>query len=130
MSILNPEFLDTRPEREQIFRATVPAAVLGIVAGIAVSKSSGLYLLLILLAIAGSVLAGMEHRTSEDAALRGFGAGIIFGVTVLIGHGLISGGAVSLPHPLVLEPVIAAAASIGLFALGARLRSRREPAAT
>jgi hypothetical protein len=71
----------------------------------------------------------MEHRSAEDAALRGFGAGIVFGVGVLLGHGLISGSAVSLPHPLVLEPVIAAAVSIGLFALGGRLRARREDAA-
>ena len=130
VSILTPQFLDTRPERDQILRATVPAVVLGILAGIAASKSSGLYVLLILLAIAGSVLAGMEHRSPGDAAQRGFGAGVVFGVAVLIGHGLISGTAVSLPHPLILEPVIAALVSIALFAIGAQRRSRREPPAS
>jgi hypothetical protein len=128
--MLSPQFLDTRSERDQILRATIPAVVLGILVGVAANKSAGIYVLLLLIAIAGSVLAGMEHRTGEDAALRGFGAGIVFGVGVLVGHGLISGTAVSLPHPIVLEPVIAAIVSICLFAFGARVRASREAPAS
>jgi NADH:ubiquinone oxidoreductase subunit 2 (subunit N) len=129
MPLLTPPLLDTRPEREQILRATVPAAIFGIIVGIAADKSSGVYIVLALLAVAGCVLAGFEHRDAGDAALRGFGMGAAFGIGVLFGHAFFSGGGSVLPHPAGWEPIITAIVSVPLCALGGELRARREPPA-
>lgn len=100
----------------------VPAAF-GAVTGLVLGVSSAGYWALSLLALAGGVLAGFEHRDGWEGADRGLVAGAIFGTSLLVAHALTGTNAqVALPK---FSPILVIfTAIIGMFAtaLGGRLR--------
>jgi hypothetical protein len=100
----------------------VPSAY-GFVCGVALDKSKTLYIVLIVLAALGGVLAGFEMYGSGQGALRGLVGGTLFGAFVLIGHSVVSGDAtVKLPHPAILLLVFTIVPGVALGAWGGRLR--------
>ena len=104
----------------------VPAAF-GFVTGIALDKSKGLYIVLVILAAIGGVLAGFEMYGSGQGALRGVVGGALFGIFILIAHAVISGDAtVKLPKPAILLLVFTIVPGAALGAWGGRLRFEYE----
>ena len=65
--------------------AVLPAA-LGVVAGILLGVSAVAYLIVGLIAAAGSFLAGFEHPDAWSGADRGFIAGVVYGIALLLAH--------------------------------------------
>jgi hypothetical protein len=104
----------------------VPASY-GLLCGVMVGVSSLVYLALTALAAVGGLAAGFEHVGALEGAGRGLAGGILFGTFILFGHAVSSLHAkASLPHPHVLLPVVTTLGGVGLGALGAALRGRRE----
>jgi hypothetical protein len=104
----------------------VPSAY-GFLTGVALDKSKGLYIALIVLAAIGGVLAGFEMYGSGQGALRGLVGGTLFGGFVLIGHAVVSGDAtVKLPDPEVVYLAFTIIPGVALGAWGGRLRYELE----
>ncbi len=104
--------------------------VLGAVAGWALGTSSVSYLAISVVAIAGGILGGAEHRTARGAALRGLAGGLLFGSGILAVDALTGADrTIELPHPAVLLLVLTTVPAVPLHLLGRRLRARRAAAA-
>jgi hypothetical protein len=73
----------------------------------------------------GGIAGGYEHRGARAGALRGLGAGILFGLGIVAADA-ISGDApqAKAPDPIALIVPLAAVIGSGLGALGGRLRGR------
>jgi hypothetical protein len=98
-----PLFRD-RPQAVQIVSAVVVPAVFGAIVGLVLGFSSGLYWALQLIAFAGAILAGLEHRNAREGALRGLVGGTLFGAFLLVAHALSgSDETVKLPD---FEPIL------------------------
>ena len=122
-----PRLLETRPPLQQVLLSLVPAAILGVIAGILLDTSKPAYIALLVFAILGGVAAGMEHATLAEGAQRGLVGGMMFGAGVLAGHHLIGKTAlVKLPDPEEVQVIVAALFSVPLGMLGAWLRWRLE----
>ncbi len=122
-----PRLLDTRSPLEQVLLSTVPAAILGVIAGILLGISTAAYLAVVAVALVGGILAGMEHATTTEGAQRGLVGGTLFGAGVLAGHHLLGKKAlVKLPDPEEVEVIAAALFSVPLGMFGAWLRGRLE----
>ncbi len=81
-----PTLLSERPRNAQVALAYVVPFVFGAIAGVALGISAGLYWGLAALAVAGGVLAGMEHETRWEGARRGLIAGSLFALGILLAH--------------------------------------------
>ncbi|MGA9858273.1 MAG: hypothetical protein WBQ18_10460 [Solirubrobacteraceae bacterium] len=114
-----------RPLGARILLAGVIPAALGALAGILLGVSAVAYAAVGLLAAVGSFVAGFEHRTAWSGADRGFVAGLVYGIALLVAHGLAGTTATvslgSFPPALAL---VTALVSMFLTAAGAT----REPA--
>jgi hypothetical protein len=125
-----PPLLMSRPPAQRFLLVGVVPAVFGAIAGVILGVSAPVYWVLQLLAIAGGFLAGLEHPTAKEAALRGLAAGAVFGAFILIAHAVAgTDEKVSLGDAPIFLVVITAVVGAILGALGAKLRARREPAA-
>ena len=126
-----PPLLSSRTPAQQIVLANVVPALFGLVAGLMVSVSEVVYLVLALLGILGGYLAGLEHPTPGDGATRGVVGGVLFGSFILLGHELTGSEAkAELPEPAILLVAITTIFGAALGALGGRSRRKRTPAAT
>lgn len=122
-----PPLLLDRPVAARVALGLVVPSAYGFVTGIALDKSKPLYLVLIILAAIGGVLAGFEMYGSGQGALRGLAGGTLFGAFVLIGHEVVSGDAtVKLPHPAIVLLVFTIVPGVALGAWGGRLRYEYE----
>ena len=92
MGFPSPLLLD-RPIPARVLLGLVVPSAYGFLTGVALDKSKGLYIALIVLAAIGGVLAGFEMYGSGQGALRGLVGGTLFGGFVLIGHAVVSGDA-------------------------------------
>ena len=126
---LPPLFMSRPPAHRAVAVLVVPA-VFGAIAGVALGISAPLYWALQVLAALGGFLAGFEHPTAREAALRGLAGGAVFGAFILIAH-TVAGTEekVSLGQVPILLVAITAVAGAVLGAVGARVRAGREPAA-
>jgi hypothetical protein len=113
-------------ERSRLVQAltgVVSPLLFGAVAGIVLGVSAGGYWAVSLVALAGGVLAGIEHTDGWTGADRGLVGGTLYGIGLLIAHGIAGTDAeVSLPG---FAPILAVfTAIIGMLAgaLGGRLR--------
>ena len=127
-----PPLLLERPVAARVALGLVVPSVYGFVTGIALDKTQPLYIVLIVLAAIGAVLAGFEMYGSGQGAVRGLVGGTLYGALILIAHGLISGDAtVKLPHPAILFLLFTIIPGVALGAWGGRLRfeweESREP---
>lgn len=122
MGFPSPLLLD-RPIPARVLLGLVVPSAYGFLTGIALDKSKGLYIALIVLAAIGGVLAGFEMYGSGQGALRGLVGGTLFGGFVLIGHAVVSGDAtVKLPDPEIVYLAFTIIPGIALGAWGGRLR--------
>ncbi len=122
-----PALLASRPVGLQIVLSDLVPLAFGAVCGIVLGTSKPIYTVLTLLALLGGFLAGLEHRGAGEGAARGEVGGLLFGVGILLAHGLAKTKAKStLPDPEILLVVITALIGAGLGALGGALRGRRE----
>src|SRR3954447_15645756 len=136
-----PPLLLNRPALTRVTLALVVPAGYGFLTGIALDKSKGLYVVLILLAAIGGgvggfemygpphggVLGGFEMYGPRQGGLRGLVGGAIFGAFILIGHGVVSGRAkVKLPDPEILYLLFTIIPGILLGAWGGQIRQNVE----
>lgn len=122
-----PHLLHTRSSVAEFVVAVVVPLVFGLITGVVLGISGPIYLVLQLAGILGGYAAGLEHDVALEGLYRGLLGGLLFGVGILLAHGL--GGAdaeVDLPDPEVLLVVITTVFGAVLGLLGARSRERRE----
>jgi hypothetical protein len=122
-----PVYLLDRPLAARIGLVVVIPAVFGLIAGFFLGHSKVVYLALQVVAIIGGYVAGYEHRSAREAALRGLIGGACYGGGILLMHALTGDHAVvKLPHPPVVLAAVTAAIGVILAAFGAGARARRE----
>lgn len=116
-----------RSQGTQLLLAVLVPFLFGAVVGVFLGISAGVYWGLSALAAIGAVLAGLEHESARDGALRGLAGGALFGLGVLLAHAVAGSDAKvslgSFPPALILIDAIAGAL---LSALGGRLSRGRE----
>ncbi len=120
-----PPLLNTWPPKVQVVLAGVVPVIFGIVNGLVLSSSKGVFLVLQLIAIAGGLWAGLEHINPREGAARGALGGLLFGTSILIGHAITGGSDHDvLPDPQLVLVVITPTLGALLGLLGTRLRVR------
>jgi hypothetical protein len=125
-----PPLLAEHPLGLRILLAGVVPVVDGALTGYFLGVSEGAYLVLSLIGILGGIGAGFDHLGARAGALRGIGAGLLFGGAILIAHEIHGADAkANLPHPGVLLVVITALLGAAFGAVGGWLRVRATPAA-
>ena len=126
MGFPSPLLLDRAVPARVVLGLLVPSAY-GFLTGIALDKSKGLYIVLVILAAIGGVLAGFEMYGSGQGAVRGLVGGTLFGGFLLIGHAVIGGDAtVKLPDPEIVYLAFTIIPGVALGAWGGRLRYEYE----
>jgi hypothetical protein len=122
-----PVYLLDRPLALRVLVVVVVPGVFGLVCGYFLGHSKTVYIALQIVAAIGGYVAGFEHRSGREAAVRGFLGGAFFGAGILLMH-QITGDAekVKLPEPEII--LVAFTAGIGaiLAAFGAGARATRE----
>ena len=93
------------------------------------------YLVLAFLGIAGGYLAGLEHDGARGGLLRGIVGGSLFGLWILLAHGVFLDAApkAHIPEPAIVHIAITTSFGALFGALGGRRRAKHEhqsPAAT
>jgi hypothetical protein len=122
-----PVYLMDRPLVARVLLVVVVPGVFGLIVGWALGQSKPLYIALSIVAAIGGYVAGFEHRSGREGALRGFIAGAFFGGGVLLMHQLTGDRAtVKPPHPGVILIAITAVLGAGLAVFGATARAERE----
>ncbi|HEX4008706.1 MAG TPA: hypothetical protein VHX62_01785 [Solirubrobacteraceae bacterium] len=84
-----PPLFRDRSRPVQVLLGGVIPALVGAVAGVLLGISAIAYLAIGLLAAVGSFLSGFEHRDAWGGADRGFVAGAIYGIALLLVHALV-----------------------------------------
>jgi hypothetical protein len=111
----------------QVLLVIVVPAMFGFLTGIVLGASAGVYIALNLLAAIGGFLAGFDHPTRGEAALRGVIGGSLFGEFILVAHEVTGAKEeVELPHPPILLVAFTLAFGVLLGVLGASTRARIE----
>ncbi len=130
MKSFEPVLFRDRSRGAQILTGGVVPGVLGGVAGILIGASAGAYWAISIVAAIGGFLSGFEHLDGWGGADRGFFAGLIYGICLLLVHALVGTHAkVSLGSAPPLLAVITAIIGMLVAAAGGRLaRVRRERA--
>jgi hypothetical protein len=122
-----PPLLLNRSSLARVVLALVVPSAYGFLTGVFLDNSKGVYLVLVILAAVGGVLAGFEMKGPGQGALRGVVGGALFGGFILIAHELVSGDAtVKLPHPAVLFLAFTIVPGIALGAWGGQMRLSHE----
>jgi hypothetical protein len=122
-----PAYLLDRPPAVRVVMVVLVPAIFGAIAGFVLGESETIYLALQVLAAIGAYVAGFEHRSGREAAVRGSIGGAAFGGAILAVHEVSGASAeAKLPHPAIV--LLAATAGIGaiLGAFGAGARAARE----
>jgi hypothetical protein len=119
-------FLD-RPLVLRVVLVVLVPGIFGLICGYFLGHSKTVYIALQIVAAIGGYVAGFEHRSGREAAIRGFLGGAFFGAGILLMHEVTGDReAVKLPHPALI--LLAFTAGIGaiLAAFGAGARAARE----
>jgi predicted transporter len=124
---LPPPF-EARPLWLQVAGGIVVPLVFGLLTGFALGWSEILYYAMVgPIAILGGLVAGTEHRTTDDGALRGAIGGLVFGSFILIGHEIMNDAPkADLPDPQSGLVFVTSLGGAILGGLGARFRKRQE----
>jgi hypothetical protein len=103
----------------------------GLIGGVLLGVTEIGYLVYSVLAIGAGYFGGMEHVGGWNGFYRGLIGGLLFGVWILIGHGVLfdEEPKAHLPDPEILLVVITTVLGVLLGALGGRHRARLERAA-
>jgi hypothetical protein len=122
-----PKLLTQRSTGGAVLIALVLPAAYGLFTGVMLGVSSGVYAVLLILAIFGGYVAGYEQRGGAEGFGRGLAGGMLFGTFILFGHAVAGTHAkTDLPDPQVLLPIITTALGALVGALGGAMRERRE----
>jgi hypothetical protein len=117
--------LAERPPGEQAFIVLVLPALFGAVCGVLLGISAGIYTVLTLLGILGGIVAGFDHATASEGALRGVAGGSLFGTFILLAHAIAGTHAkAKLPEPHIVLPIATTVIAIVLGAIGGAIRAR------
>jgi hypothetical protein len=124
---LPPPFFE-RPFWLQVVGGIVVPVVFGILCGFALGWSEILYIVMAgPIAILGGFLAGVEHRATDEAVVRGAIGGLVFGSFILIGHEIMNDAPkADLPDPQSGLVFVTSLGGAILGGLGARFRKRQE----
>src|SRR5439155_23921543 len=115
-----PPLLRSRPADGQFVIDLVVPVVYGFLTGVALGGSKGIYIVMNVLAAIGGYLAGFDHPSAREAALRGVVGGSLFGGFILIAHEVTDKAAkVKLPDPAIGLLVFTIGGGILLGMLGA-----------
>ena len=116
-----------RPPALQLVIAVIVPAVFGLICGIVLGVSEGVYLVLSVLAILGGIGAGFDHSSPGEGAVRGVVGGLLFGVLILVTHELSGAEAkADLPDPPIILAVATTVLGAAFGAFGGLLRARYE----
>jgi hypothetical protein len=127
MAAITP--LSSRSSGERLALVVVVPLVFGVVVGLTADVSGLVYWILNALAIVGALLAGAEMASPREGAVRGVIAGLLYGIGILVGHAIVSGGVASgVPELNAGTPIVTAIISALLGALGALGRPRTREA--
>src|SRR3954471_14709617 len=124
-----PVYLLERPLAVRLVLVVVVPLVFGAICGFFLGHSKTAYIALQVLAAIGGYVAGFEHRSGREAAIRGMVGGACFGAGILLMHQLTGDSEkVKLPDPEII--LVAFTGGIGaiLGAFGAGARAQREEA--
>jgi hypothetical protein len=122
-----PVYLLDRPLAVRILLVVLVPGIFGLICGFFLGHSKTVYIALQIIAGIGGYVAGFEHRSGREAALRGLTGGAFFGGGILLMHQITGDHeAVKLPEPAII--LLAFTAGIGaiLGAFGAGARATRE----
>jgi hypothetical protein len=119
----NTPLLRERPRQAQIVLGLIVPTAFGAIAGIVLGITAAGYWAINLLALAGGVAAGFEHSDGWEGADRGLVGGSLFGLGILVAHGL-AGSDAQVELPGFAPVLIIFTAIFGMLAgaLGGRLR--------
>jgi hypothetical protein len=121
-----PLLIERSPVLQVVLAVVVPAGF-GLLLGVLLGVSEGVYVVLSILAILGGIGAGYEHADTLEGAGRGVAGGMLFGTFILFGHAVSGLSAkAKLPDPHIVLPIATTVLGMLFGALGASLRSRRE----
>jgi hypothetical protein len=123
-----PPLFDERPFWLQVAGGIVVPVVFGLLTGFVLGWNEILYYAMAgPIAIAGGFVGGIEHRSTDEGAVRGAIGGLVYGSFILIGHEIANNAPKAhLPDPqggLVFATVLG---GVILGALGANWRARQE----
>jgi hypothetical protein len=122
-----PAYLLDRPLALRVVFVVLVPGIFGLITGYFLGSSKTVYIALQIVAAIGGYVAGFEHRSRGEAAVRGFLGGAFFGGGILLMHQITGDAAkVKLPDPAIV--LLAFTAIIGsiLAAFGATARATRE----
>jgi hypothetical protein len=126
-SFTRPEYFLDRPLVVRLIAVILIPGVFGLFSGWMLGVSKPVYIATQILAAIGGYIAGWEHRSGREAALRGVVGGLVFGGGILVMHELTGDTPkVKLPEPAII--LLAFTGGIGaiLASFGASARATRE----
>jgi hypothetical protein len=111
----------------RVLMVVLVPAVFGAICGYFLGHSKTVYIALQVIAAIGGYVAGWEHRSAREGALRGLIAGLVFGGAILAIHELTGDLAkTKLPHPAIVLLAFTGIIGALLGSFGARARATRE----
>ena len=85
-SFRRPEYLLDRPVALRALMVLIVPLVFGAICGYFLGHSKAVYIGLQVVAAIGGYIAGWEHRSGREAAVRGIIGGLCFGGGILLIH--------------------------------------------
>ena len=122
-----PVYLLDRPLAVRLLLVVVVPVVFGMIAGFFLGESKTVYIILNVIAGIGGYVAGFEHRSPREAAVRGVIGGAFFGAGILLMHQITGDKeVVKLTDPKIILLGFTAGFGAILGAFGAGARATRE----
>jgi hypothetical protein len=126
-SFRRPVYLLDRSLAAQIVLVVIIPVVFGLITGYFLGKSKTVYIALNVVAAIGGYVAGWEHRSAREAAVRGVIGGAFFGAGILLMHQITGDRTViDLTNPKIVLIGFTAGFGAILGAFGAGGRATRE----
>jgi hypothetical protein len=126
-SFRRPVYFLDRPLAARLVLVVLVPGIFGLITGYFLGQSKTVYIALNIVAAIGGYIAGWEHRSGREGALRGFVGGLFFGAGILAMHEITGDKAsVKLTHPAIILLVFTAGIGAILAAFGASGRATRE----
>jgi hypothetical protein len=126
-TLTRPVYLLDRPLLLRLVLVVLVPGAFGAITGFALGHSKTAYLVLNVVAAIGGYVAGFEHRSGREAAIRGLIGGACFGGGILLIHQLTGDHpTVKLPDPPVILLAFTAGIGAVLASFGQGARATRE----
>jgi hypothetical protein len=126
-SFTRPEYFLDRPMAVRLIAVVLIPGIFGAFCGWMLGVSKPVYIALQIVAAIGGYIAGWEHRSGREAALRGLVGGLVFGGAILAIHELTGDTPkVKLPEPASVLMAFTGGIGAILASFGAGARRTRE----